>query len=133
MLAQLLDRSGGDLSALPAAFTAARLDECRAILWLDDTAGARTGNTALGRLHPHALAQGAAMLARTALGAATRGWVGPAAVVAMNKSSLPYSRVRAQMRRDGLLAATAGLLLTLLLAAAACVAAAKERLLLRRK
>lgn len=133
VLAQLLDRCGADLAALPAAFTAARLGECRAILWLDDTASARAGNSALGRLHPHALTQGAALLVRAALGAATRGWVGPAAVVAMNETCLPYSRVQAQMRRDGLLAGTAGLLLTLLLAALACAAAAKERLLLRPK
>ena len=71
VLAQLLDRHGADLAAVPPAFTAARLADSEAILWLDGTASARGGSTALGRLHPHALTQGCAMIARSLLGAAT--------------------------------------------------------------
>lgn len=128
VLAQLLDRHGADLAALPPAFTAARLAESEAILWLDGTASARGGSTALGRLHPHALTQGCAMIARSLLGAATGGRVGPAAMIVMNETCTPYSSVQAQMRRDAALAVTAGLLLTLLLAAAACFGALKDRL-----
>lgn len=133
MLAQLLDRCGADLDAVPPAFTAARRADSQAILWLDDTASARSGSTALGRLHPHALTQGCAMLVRSLLGAAAGGWVGPAAMIAMNETCAPYSSVQAQMRRDALLAVTAGLLLTLLLAALTCLSVAKERLCGRRK
>lgn len=79
--------------------------------------------------------QAAVLLARTALGAATRGRVRPAAAVAimMNESCLPFSRVQAQMRVGRLRAATAGLLLTLLLAVVACLAAVDERLRQRHK
>ncbi len=73
------------------------------------------------------------MLARSTLGAASGGRVGPAAMIAMNETCATYSSVQAQMRRDALLAVTAGLLLTLLLAAMGGLAALKERLLVRRK
>ena len=85
LLSRLLDASGGDLAALPAAFTAARRDDAAALLWLDTHASERNGNGAWGRLHPLAIASGAAMAGRVALRkVAPEGWVAPPAIITLN-------------------------------------------------
>lgn len=128
LLDRLLTDNGGDLEALPAAFTAARQADAEALLWLDGTAPARNGTAAAGRLHPAAVASTAAMLGRLLLRkVAPTGWVDPPAMMIMNESCAPYSAVKRQIQRDALLAGTLGLPLTaplaLLTAAQAAVGA----------
>ncbi len=106
---QLLEQAGDDLASVPAAFTAARLPDARALLWLDGNAAERNGTSSWGRLHPLAVASGASMLYRSLLSKATGGWVRPGAQIAMNDLALSYREVQAQVQRDNLLLCTLGL------------------------
>lgn len=125
---QLLERAGPDLAGVPAAFTAARLPDARALLWLDATAAARGGTSRWGRLHPLAVTSGASMLWRAALSKATGGWVLPGAQAAMNDLALPYRQVQAQIRRDTLLLGTLGLPVAAPVALMAAAAEGADRL-----
>ncbi|KAL4420770.1 hypothetical protein ABPG75_010426 [Micractinium tetrahymenae] len=119
---QLLAESGGDVSSLPERFTAARLADAHALLWLDGNSSSRNGTARWAAANPWALAQTASMLCRGMLSRASGGWVAPHAPTEMNNTCLPYSQVKAQVVRDGLLAAAAALTVPLMLAGAALLA-----------
>jgi kynurenine 3-monooxygenase len=106
---------GGDLAALPAAYTAARLDDAQALLWLD------TAMSALAGRGGDSAAFKASVVARLALGKVTGGWVRPHAFLLLKDGSLPYAEARRQVERDAAAAkvVTTGAGLTLLAAAAA--------------
>ncbi|KAL4858184.1 Acylamino-acid-releasing enzyme 1 [Chlorella vulgaris] len=115
VLHQALQRVGGDLAALPAAYTAARLDDAQALLWLD------TAMSALAGRGGDSAAFKASVVARLVLGKVTGGWVRPHAFLLLKDGSLPYAEARRQVERDAAAAkvVTTGAGLTLLAAAAA--------------
>lgn len=125
---QLLESAGEDLASVPAAFTAARLPDARALLWLDSNASERNGTSRWGRLHPLAVASGASMLYRSLLTKATGGWVRPNALAVMNDLGRPYREVQAQVWRDNLLLGTLGLPAAAPVALLAAAAAGADRL-----
>lgn len=101
---QLLAESG-NLATLPERFTAARLEDAHALLWLDGTASARGGTSRWGRAHPLALSSLASALVRSALTRATGGWVAPPAAAELQRGAVPYSTIRRQIQRDAALCA----------------------------
>lgn len=112
VLSQALEACGGDLAALPAAYTAARLKDARSLLWLDTALNAMADREALpGGLSygppPSARANRLAILARVLLSRVTRGWVRPHALILVKDGSLPYAEARRQVERDAAIAGAA--------------------------
>ncbi|KAL4425220.1 hypothetical protein ABPG75_009236 [Micractinium tetrahymenae] len=121
---QLLAESG-DLASLPQRFTAARLEDAHALLWLDSSADAREGTSRWGLAHPLAFSTVASTLARSLLTKLTGGGVAPAAWVALLLGTRPCSELKRQVQWDATLCAAlaAGSLAALCtpLAAALCM------------
>ncbi len=109
VLSQTLEACGGDLAALPAAFTAARLADARALLWLDAALSTVAGRAApvsglaCGR-PPSPRANKLAVVSRVILSRLTRGWVRPHALILLKDGSLPYAEARRRVERDAAIA-----------------------------
>lgn len=100
----MLDEPGASLDDAPERFTAARLPDAAALLWLDADATTRGAASVAARL----VLRSASMAGRGALSRATGGWVRPDAQQLMNGGDASYSEVKAQMQRDRVLLATVG-------------------------
>lgn len=109
MLAQVVEAVGGDLAAVPAAYTAARLADVQALLWLDGALSGVAGRA--GGDGPDPRATHAAVVARVLLGKLTGGWVRPHALVRLKDGGLPYVKARRAVERDAALARAAALAL----------------------
>lgn len=126
VLAQAVQAVAGDLTVAPEAYTAARLADVQALLWLDaalsGVAGRGGGGGADGQPDPRATR--AAAVARGVLGALTRGWVRPHALVRLKDGGLPYAEARRAVQRDAQLVGllTAGARLGAVAAAGALLA-----------
>ncbi|KAL4425223.1 hypothetical protein ABPG75_009239 [Micractinium tetrahymenae] len=101
---QLLAESG-DLASLPQRFTAARLEDAHALLWLDGTTRERGGTSRWGLAHPLALSNVVSTLVRSVLTKATGGWVAPPALVTQQRGTMSYSALKRQIQRDAALCA----------------------------
>ncbi|PSC70364.1 kynurenine 3-monooxygenase isoform A [Micractinium conductrix] len=114
VLSEALRAVGGDLEALPAAYTAARKPDADALLWLDGAL-----SSVAGRGGPDTAAIKAAVTARVILNKLSAGWVRPPALLLLKDGTLPYGVARRQVEREtavakamgagGLAAAGAGL------------------------
>ncbi len=115
LLFQTLERIGGDLAALPPAFTQARLQDAHSLQWLDRAMSAMAGRGGDGAAHKLSVA------ARMLLSKATGGWVQPHAFVGLKDGSLTYTEARRAAERDAAAArvVTTGAGLTLAAGAAA--------------
>ncbi|KAL4430832.1 hypothetical protein ABPG75_006088 [Micractinium tetrahymenae] len=127
VLSQALEACGGDLAALPAAYTAARLEDARALLWLDGALSAVAGRAAVpaglgAGPPPSPRANKLAVVARVLLSKLTRGWVRPHALILLKDGSLPYAEARCRVERDAALAGAASSLGALAVAGAALAA-----------
>lgn len=112
VLSATLEACGGDLAALPAAYTAARLDDSRALLWLDAALSSVAGRATLpdglaGGPPPNPRANKLAVVTRVLLHKVTRGWVRPHALILLKDGSLPYAEARRLVQRDAALAGAA--------------------------
>lgn len=118
----MLQGCGGDLAALPQRYTAARLADAQALLWLDSQMSALAGRG--GR----SAELKASVVARLLLHKATGGWSRPHGFVLLKDGSLPYGEARRQVERDvaaaRLLTTGAGLAVVAALAAKAVAAGA---------
>ena len=130
VLARAVAAAGGDLAAAPQQYTALRLEDVRALLWLDGALSGVAGRSAGGCGGSDAgrgpRAARAAVVARVALGALTRGWVRPHALVRLKDGGLPYAEARRAVERDAALVrvVTTGAGLTVVAGAAGALLAA---------
>lgn len=102
VLAQAVEAAGGDLAAVPEQYTAARLEDAQALLWLDSALSGVAGRS--GGEGPDPRATRAAVVARVALGALTRGLVRPHALIRLKDGGLPYAEARRAVERDAAVA-----------------------------
>lgn len=115
--AKVLEACDGDLSALPPRYTAARLEDARALLWLDSAMSALVGRG------PQSAALKASVVARLLLHKASGGWVAQHGFVQFKDGTLPYAEARRQVERDMAAATVVTAGAGLALAAAAAVQA----------